>query len=108
MPLRWIETDSSDMFLPDVVWEHNRWTAVVANKADAEATGTADIVGISCQPDRIVPDAPLPDVAVGDVIACLDTGAYLVHGDQAEWIKRPETVEDIFRRDIVPQRLRDG
>lgn len=125
MPLRWIETDSSDMFLPDVVWEHNRWTAVVANRADATTTGTADIVGISCQPDRIVPDAPVPHVAVGDVIAFLDTGAYqdglacnfnalprpgtvLVHGDQAEWIKRPETVEDIFRRDIVPQRLRDG
>jgi hypothetical protein len=29
----------------------------------------------------------------------------LVHGDQSEWIKRPETVADIFMRDLVPARL---
>jgi diaminopimelate decarboxylase len=120
---RWIETDTSDMFLPDVVWEHNRWSALVANKADAPATQVADIAGLTCQPDRIVPDASLPEVAVDDTIAILDTGAYqyglacnfnalprpgmvLVKGDQAEWIKRPETVADIFQRDLVPDRLR--
>lgn len=122
-PHRWIETDTSDMFLPDVVWEHNRWTALVANRADAPATQIADIAGLTCQPDRIVPDAALPEVAINDTIAILDTGAYqdglasnfnalprpgmvLVSGDQTEWIKRPETVTDIFHRDIVPDRLR--
>ncbi len=57
------------------------------------------------------------------MIAFLDTGAYqdacanncnalprpgtvLVSGDQAEWIKRPETVAEVFARDIVPERLR--
>jgi diaminopimelate decarboxylase len=122
-PHKWIETDTSDMFLPDVVWEHNRWSAVVANKADAPPTQVADVAGLSCQPDRIVPDAALPEVAVDDTIAILDTGAYqdglacnfnalprpgvvLVKGDQAEWIKRPETVADIFQRDLVPDRLR--
>jgi diaminopimelate decarboxylase len=121
---RWVETDTSDMFLPDVVWEHNRWTAIVANKADRPPSLVADIVGLTCQPDRIVPDAHLPEVATGDSIAFLDTGAYqdglacnfnalprpgmvLVTGDQAEWIKRPETVADVFQRDLVPARLRN-
>lgn len=120
---RWVETDTSDMFLPDVVWEHNRWTAVVANKADRPPAGVADIVGQTCQPDRIVPDALLPEVEPGDSVAILDTGAYqdglacnfnalprpgmvLVTADQAEWIKRPETVADVFQRDVVPARLR--
>jgi diaminopimelate decarboxylase len=122
-PHTWIETDTSDMFLPDVVWEHNRWTAIVANRADQAATQVADIVGLTCQPDRLVPDAELPKVVPGDSIAFLDTGAYqdglacnfnalprpgmvLVQGDQAEWIKRPETVADVFMRDLVPARLR--
>lgn len=122
-PHCWIEVDTSDMFLPDVVWEHNRWTALVANRADAEPAIIADVAGLSCQPDRIIADASLPNVEVGDVIAILDTGAYqdglasnfnalprpgmvLITGDQAEWIKRPETVADIFARDLVPDRLR--
>jgi hypothetical protein len=29
----------------------------------------------------------------------------LVSGSAAEWIKRPETVEDVFARDVVPERL---
>jgi hypothetical protein len=83
----------------------------------------ADVAGLTCQPDRIVADAALPDVAVNDTIAILDTGAYqdslacnfnalprpgmvLVTGDHADWIKRPETVADIFDRDLVPDRLR--
>ncbi|HXO59463.1 MAG TPA: hypothetical protein VN834_06640 [Candidatus Acidoferrum sp.] len=121
---RWVETDTSDMFLPDVVWEHNRWEAIVTNKADRPGALVADIVGLTCQPDRIVPDAHLPEVEPGDSIAFLDTGAYqdglacnfnalprpgmvLVQGDQAEWIKRPETVADVFMRDLVPARLRN-
>jgi diaminopimelate decarboxylase len=120
---RWIETDTSDMFLPDVVWEHNRWTSLVTTKADRTTTLIADIAGLSCQPDRIVADAALPDVEVGDTIAFLDTGAYqdglaanfnalprpgmvLVTGDGAEWIKRPESIDDVFARDAVPDRLR--
>ena len=120
---RWVETDTSDMFLPDVVWEHNRWTAIVANKADRPATMFADVVGQTCQPDRIVPDAHLPEVEPGDSVAILDTGAYqdglacnfnalprpgmvLVTGAEAQWIKRAETVADVFSRDLVPTRLR--
>jgi diaminopimelate decarboxylase len=122
---RWVELDTTEMFLPDGLIEHNRWTAVVASGADRPVTQEADVVGMSCGFDVIVSGAALPDVEPGDVLAILDTGAYqdaassnfnalprpatvLVHGDHAEVVKRAETVEDVFRRDIVPGRLADG
>jgi diaminopimelate decarboxylase len=60
---------------------------------------------------------------VGDVLAILDTGAYqdasatnfnamprpgtaLVNGADAEVVRRPETIEDVFVRDVIPERLR--
>ncbi len=120
--MRWVETDTTEMFLLDGIVEHNRWTPIVAARAAEAMTETADVVGISCGFDVIVHDAALPGVQVGDVIGFLDTGAYqdacsnnfnalprpatiLVHGDQAEVVKRAETVQDVFRRDRVPRRL---
>lgn len=122
LPLAWVETDSSEVFLADVAIEGNRWTPVVVNRAEDELTETADLVGASCNADIIVADASLPRVEVGDVIALLDTGAYqdvgasnfnamprpatvLVDGGAAELIKRRETVADIFARDLIPDRL---
>jgi diaminopimelate decarboxylase len=120
---RWVELDTTEMFLPDGLIEHNRWTAVVASHADRPATQEADVVGMSCGFDVIVAGASLPDVGAGAVVAILDTGAYqdaassnfnalprpatvLVHGDRAEVVKRAETVDDVLGRDIVPGRLR--
>jgi diaminopimelate decarboxylase len=126
VPWRWIETDTTEMFLPDSLIEHNRWHVLVASRVDAEPIGPADVVGLSCGFDLMVPSEPLPDLDDGDVLAFLDTGAYqdasaanfnalprpatvLVHGSEAETIKRAETVEDVFSRDVVPGRLRgDG
>jgi diaminopimelate decarboxylase len=121
----WVETDSSENFLPDVFLEHNRWFFVVANRADAPAVIRADVVGASCNPDRILPEADLPAVEPGDVIAVLDTGAYqdalannfnalsrpatlLVTGDRSEVIRRAETLDDVLARDVVPSRLAGG
>ena len=118
----WIETDTTDSFLPDVNLERNRWTVCVAGRAGEPATAAGDVVGISCNFDVIVPAARLPEVRVGDVLAFLDTGAYqdagaanfnamarpatvLVTGDQCEIVKRAETIEDVFRRDVIPERL---
>ncbi len=125
LPHRWIETDTTEMFLPDGLIEHNRWMVVTAGRADEVPAQIADIVGMSCGFDVIVPDAGLPDVEAGDVIAVLDTGAYqdaassnfnalprpatvLVNGGEAEIVKRAETVEDVFRRDVIPRRLGGG
>ena len=123
IPWSWVETDTTEMFLLDGIVEHCLWPTIVAGKADQPATRTADIVGISCGFDVLVHQARLPEVEPGDVLAFLDTGAYqeacsnnfnalprpatiLVRGGEAEPIKRAETVEDVFRRDIVPPRLR--
>ena len=44
-PLVWVETDSSDAYLPDVNLEFNRWTALPVRDAAADAVMTADITG---------------------------------------------------------------
>ncbi len=125
MPLTWVETDSSDAYLPDVNLEFNRWTCLPVLRAGADPAITADVTGRTCALDVIVPDAELPQVEAGDVLAFLDTGAYqdagatnfnalprpgtaLVTGGKAELIRRHETLEDVFARDVIPERLRTG
>lgn len=120
--MRWVETDTTEMFLADGLIEQNGWTTLVGNKADRPPAYTATIVGQSCGFDVLVPSASLPVVERGDTIVFLDTGAYqdaaasnfnalprpgtvLVSGDSAEIIKRPESIEDVFRRDQIPDRL---
>ena len=83
------------------------------------------MTGRTCALDVIVPDAELPPIEAGDVLAFLDTGAYqdacasnfnalprpgtaLVSGDRAEMVRRHETIEDVFARDVIPERLREG
>ena len=118
----WVETDTSECYLPDVTWERNRWSVCVATRALESPTIVADVVGITCGFDVVVPSAQLPEVRAGDVLAFLDTGAYqdanatnfnalprpatvLVTGDTAELVKRAETVDDVFARDLIPERL---
>ena len=123
IPYTWVETDTSEVFLADVVFERNRWNAIVAERAAERRSQVADVVGVSCNLDVIVPDAELPEVEAGDVIVFLDTGAYqdanasnfnamprpatvLVRGGEADLIKRRETIAEVFARDLVPERLR--
>lgn len=118
----WVQTDTSEQFVLDTLIEGNRWPIVVVGSADAPLARRADVVGCSCGFDVLVADAHLPDLAAGDVIALLDTGAYqeslatnfnalprpttvLVCGDRSEVIRRREREEDVFARDVVPSRL---
>lgn len=122
IPYNWVLTDTTYFFLAGGVFEHNRHPFVVADKVDAPATLAADLVGHSCFADQIVLGAHLPEVQAGDVIALLETGAYqessasnfnalprpasvLVSGDKAKVIKRAETIEDVYARDVVPVRV---
>jgi diaminopimelate decarboxylase len=124
-PMTWVETDSSDAYLPDVNLEFNRWRCLVVDRPLAEPEITADVTGRTCALDVIIPDAKLPEVEAGDLLAFLDTGAYqdagshnfnslprpgtvLVHGGQAEMVRRHETVDDVFARDLVPERLAEN
>ena len=76
-PLTWVETDSSDAYLPDVNLEPNAGRASPSPDADAPATILADVTGRTCALDVIVPDArAAAEVEAGDVLAFLDTGAY--------------------------------
>jgi diaminopimelate decarboxylase len=116
-PLRFVELDTTEMFLIDAHLEHNRWSHLVANRASHPLTTVADLVGMSCGFDTIIPDAALPEVEPGDLLAFLDTGAYqeacasnfnalprpatvLVRGSTATVARRAETIEDVFRRDL--------
>ncbi|MGB5299142.1 MAG: hypothetical protein WBN48_10480 [Thiogranum sp.] len=120
VPYTWVLTDTTYFFLAGGVLEHNRHPFVFVSKPDAPATQTADIVGHSCYADQIVLGARVPEV--DDVVALLETGAYqessasnfnalprpasvLVNGDQAELIKCAETIDDVYGRDAIPERL---
>ena len=113
----WVELDTADVFLSDVITEHARFAAVVADRADAPATQVADLVGCSCNWDQLTEQASLPDVAPGDVIAFLGTGCYeevsaanfnalprpatvLVDGGDAYVVRRAETLSDVLSRDV--------
>jgi diaminopimelate decarboxylase len=123
-PIRWnvIVVDTTEFWFTGGRYEHHLHHYLFANKADAALTGKADIIGRSCYGDRLLGAVAVPDVGVGDLLALLDIGAYqevscsnfnamprpaavLVTGDQAAVIRRRETEEDIFRRDVVPPHL---
>jgi diaminopimelate decarboxylase len=96
----------------------------VANKVNEPASVLSTVVGPICESgDIIAKDRMLPDVKRGDYIAILDTGAYgfsmssqyngrprcaevLVHDGAVELIRAQESIEDIIRHQVVPERLK--
>lgn len=116
VPVTWVEVDTTEMFMPDLLIEHAHFKPVFASRMAAPTVGPAHIVGISCGFDLIARDVPTPVVEAGDVIAFLDTGAYqdaaalnfdvlgrpgtvIVSGNRARLVKRHETVDEILGRD---------
>ncbi len=115
-PATWIEVDTTEMFLPDLMIEHAHFRPVFASRVDEQPAGTAHIVGISCGFDVLARDVPAPKVTAGDLIAFLDTGAYqdaaatnfnalarpgtvMVSGNRARLVKRHETLDEVLGRD---------
>jgi diaminopimelate decarboxylase len=120
---RWVETDTTEMFLLDLLVEHCHFPVVAATRMREALAEPVDVVGCSCGFDVLARQVRLPAVELGDTLAFLDTGAYedgcaanfnalprpavvLVSGDRAEVVRRAETIEDVFARDLVPERLR--
>ena len=86
---------------------------LVANKADAVARTTYTVTGPICESgDILAADRNLPELAAGDNIAVLDTGAYgyamssqyngrprcpelIIKGTQVALMRRAETLDDI-------------
>ena len=119
-----VETDTSEAFLPDVVWESARFDIVLADDPARAADTLAAVTGISCGLDvlRGAEPTPLPDT--GEVVAFLDTGAYqdatannfnlmgrpplvLVDGDSCQLVRRRETYDDVLAREVFesPERI---
>ena len=119
----WLETDTSEVFLS--IGGLNvtpPFDYLFANKADAPLTSVVDIVGITCNYECLVEQAQVPEIEPGDILTFLNTGSYiepytanfnalprpgmvLVNGDSAAWVKRPETQDEVFARDVIPDHL---
>ncbi len=123
-PIRWniVVADTTEFWFTGGRYEHHLHDYLFANKSGSPAVGKADIIGRSCFGDRLMPSVRVPNLVPGDVLALLDTGAYqevsmsnfnavprpatvLVTGSSASLIRRRETEEDVFRRDVVPKHL---
>lgn len=97
-----------------------KYSAVVANNAKAKPTQRVTLAGKCCESGDIVATVDLPEVKRGDIIAVFTTGAYnysmasnynrnpippvvLVKDGKADYIVRPQTIEDIIARDVTPE-----
>lgn len=122
LSMNWVLTDTTYFFLSGGVYEYQFGHFLFANRTDDPPVHVADIVGHSCYADRILPFVRVPAVEPGDLLALLDMGAYqevsasnfnalprpatvLVNGSRAEIVRRAETLDDVFRRDVIPERL---
>ncbi len=124
MDYQWAETDTSETFLSigglNVV---PPFDLVSCNKADQPYDTKVDVVGITCNYDCLAEQTKMPQLEKGDILAFLNTGSYiepytcnfnalprpgmvLVSGDTCEWVKMPETQDEVFSRHVVPERLK--
>jgi len=103
--------------LYDAVYE-----CLSASHAGEPKTQTVAIAGKHCETDILIQAARLQSVETGDILAVQSTGAYnavmasnynrfprpagvFVQNGQAELVSRRETLDDVVRLDLVPERL---
>ncbi len=99
------------------------YSAMLANRAGDAATKTYTVSGRHCETDMLIPSVVLPEARSGDLLAVQTTGAYnhamasnynrfarpavvFVMDGRADLVVRRETLEDLVRCDVVPDRLR--
>lgn len=123
---QWAEVDTAETFLDAHGFNLERpaYDYFIANKMTSENESLYDIVGQTCNAEILVHQLPAPRIERNDIVAFLNTGSYaepsaanfnalprpgmvLVNGDSAQLIRRAETVDDVFARDIIPQHLSD-
>lgn len=117
-----IVVDTTEFWFTSGRHAHHLHDYLFATKADVPLIDKADIVGRSRYGDRLMPSVRIPEVIVGDILALLDTWDYqevsmsnfnasprpatvLVTGDQASIIRRRETEDNVYRRDVMPEHL---
>jgi len=100
-----------------------RYSALLAQRANEPAAEKVTIAGKCCESgDVLIEDLMLPAVNRGDLLAVFSTGAYnysmasnynrnlippvvLVNEGKAEYIVRPQTLDDLIARDVIPTRF---
>lgn len=110
---------------PRVALYGSRYTAVAADRADAECTDEYSIAGKCCESGDILIDGiKLPKLKSGDILAVLTTGAYhyamasnynrnvippvvAVKNGKAAYMVKPQTYDDLVRNDVIPSFLED-
>jgi len=98
------------------------YSALIANKAGEVPAHEYRVSGKHCETDTLIPSVLLPEAKTGDVLAVQTTGAYnqvmasnynrltrpavvLVNNGQADLIVRRETLDDLVKCDLMPERL---
>ena len=120
---KYLAVDGGMFDNPRYALYESKYTPVLANRANEEATEVVSIAGKCCESgDLIAVNVQLPKAQERDIIAVLSTGAYnysmamnynrnkippciLVKDGQAEYIVKPQTYADIVRNDVIPKRL---
>lgn len=117
---KYVAVDGGMFENPRYALYESEYSAIVANRADAPADEIVTVAGKCCESgDIVAKDIPLQHAETGDVLAVFSTGAYnysmasnynlnavppvvLVNGDEADYIVRPQTYEDLLRNNEVP------
>ncbi len=99
------------------------YECLLANKADQPADKTITVAGKHCETDILIWNAALAEPHTGDLLAVQTTGAYnfvmasnynrflrpavvLVSDGQADLIVERQTLDDLLRGEIIPDRLK--
>lgn len=95
----------------------------IANRMGKACTKKFDVVGPICESgDYLAHGRVLPDPQEGDIVAVYNAGAYgfsmssnynsrplcaevLVNDGEADLVREPETIEELWRHQIIPKRL---
>lgn len=109
---------------PRPITYQSRYTALLAERPEAEASETVTVAGKHCESgDVLLKDLALPPATSGEVLAVFATGAYnasmasnynriprpaavLVADGRADLVQRRERPDELLRYDVLPERLR--
>jgi diaminopimelate decarboxylase len=121
--MTWVNVDASTNNVMRIDTSGSAHHAFPATRMHREATETVTVVGETCIDSIFCADRLMPVLERGEPMVILDAGMYaetgstqlngiprpatvLVNGPDSEIIKQRETVEDVFARHRIPERLR--
>ncbi|MDR0911948.1 MAG: diaminopimelate decarboxylase [Methanobrevibacter sp.] len=117
-----VDTGFNTLLRPSMYGSYHH--IVLANNANAEAVEKVDVAGNVCESgDLFARDRILPKIEEGDLLAILNAGAYafsmasqynsrprvgevLVNNGESEIVREKETYDDLYTKQIVPDRLK--